>query len=99
MRALVHLYVCARGFVYVCLYVSVDEATAPVFFVWEQARMPRASVDPAGICWAVVVRQVKDNIYPACICICICVCEREVLHVFVFLCVGVCLSTGGLGQG
>lgn len=77
--------------VYVCACVFVDEVAASVFFVREQARMPRASVDPAGICWAVVVRQVKDNIYPA-MHLFAHLTERE--YVFLFFCVGVCLRSG-----
>lgn len=40
-----------RVCMFMCVFVVlIDEATAPVFFVGEQARKPRASVDPAGIC-------------------------------------------------
>lgn len=73
----------ACGWACACLCVCVarvfvDEATAPLFFVWEQTRMPRASVEPAGICWAVAVRQVKDNIYPAMhLCSHLCVAAQE----------------------
>lgn len=81
------------------VYVCADEATAPAFFVWEQARMPRASVDPAGICWAVVVRQVKDNIYPAMhLCSHLCV-QRERVRARFYMCFYVCVWVVCLRSG